>query len=97
MNACSITLNHADCVLFSPHQRAGQRVAACLTAHCAYLHHLPWLLDVGGGEGLQQGREDPSGNLGRAGREERRTKKGREAECMRADDTGDHISVSIII
>lgn len=54
---------------FSPHQPAGQRVAACLTAHCACPHHLPCLLDVGGGEGLRQGREDPSGSPGKAGRE----------------------------
>lgn len=57
------------CVLFSPHRPAGRRVAACLTAHCACPRRLPWLLDVGGGEGLRQGRRDPSGNLGRAGRE----------------------------
>lgn len=57
------------CVVSSPHQRAGQHVAACLIAHCACLRHLPCLLDLGGGEGLQQGKEDPSGNLGRAGRE----------------------------
>lgn len=59
----------AASVLLSPHQRAGQHVAACLTTHCACPRHLPWLLDVGGGEGLQQGRKDPSGNPGRAGRE----------------------------
>lgn len=63
--------NHHSAVSmpFSPHRQAGQHVAACLTAHCACPHHLPWLLDVGGGEILQQGREDPSENLGRAGRE----------------------------
>lgn len=61
----------AASALFSPHRPAGRRVAACLTAHCACPRHLPWLLDVGGGEGLQQGREDPSGNSGRAGKETR--------------------------
>lgn len=58
--------------VFSPHQPAGRHVAACLTAHCACPRRLPWLLDAGGGEGLQQGRRDPSGNLGRAGREKRK-------------------------
>lgn len=53
----------------SPHLQAGQRAAACLTAHCACRRHLPWLLDVGGGDCLQQGRKDPSGNPGRTGRE----------------------------
>ena len=61
---CAFSHKSNSGMLFSPHQPAGQRVAACLTAHCAYLRHLPWLLDVGGGEGLQQGREDPNGNQG---------------------------------
>lgn len=51
----------------SPRRPAGQPAAACLTAHCACLRHLPWLLDVGGGEGLQQGREDPNGSQGLPG------------------------------
>lgn len=57
----------------SPHRPAGRLVAACLTAHCACPRHLPLLLDVGGGEGLQEAREDPSGNVGRAGRGEEDT------------------------
>lgn len=71
MSVCIITtaVMQRASVLFSPHRPAGRRVAACLTAHCACPRHLPWLLDVGGGEGLQQGREDPSGSSGRAGGE----------------------------
>lgn len=65
----------AASVLFSPHRPAGRRVAACLRAHCACPRHLPWLLDVGGGDGLQQGREDPSRNPGRAGRETKHKKR----------------------
>lgn len=65
----------AASVLFLPHRQAGRRVAACLTAHCACPRHLPCLLDVGGGEGLQQGREDPNGNPGRAGRETKYERK----------------------
>lgn len=71
VSVCHHNSNQCDAAsaLFSPHRPAGRRVAACLTAHCACPRHLPWLLDVGGGEGLQQGREDPSGNSGRAGKE----------------------------
>lgn len=67
----------AASVSFSPHRPAGRRVAACLTAHCACPRHLPWLLDVGGGEGLQQGREDPSGITGEGWKERQNTRKGR--------------------
>lgn len=56
--------------LSSPRRPAGRRAAACPTAHCACPRRLPWLLVVGGGEALQEGREDPSGSVGRAvGRE----------------------------
>lgn len=57
---------------FSPRRPAGRRAAACLTAHCACRCHRPWLLDVGGGEGLQEGREDPNGNQGWAERDRER-------------------------
>lgn len=62
----------ASTVWFSPHRPAGQRVAACLTAHCACLRHLPWLLDVGGGEALQEGKVDPSRNPGKAVRKRKK-------------------------
>lgn len=52
----------------SPHRPAGLHVAACPTAHCAYPNHLPWLLGVLGGAGLQLGRVGPTGSLGEAGR-----------------------------
>lgn len=68
-NTCVCHRGSRASVSSSPHRPAGRRAAACLTAHCACPRHLPWLLDVGGGEGLQQGREDPSGISGRAGRE----------------------------
>lgn len=55
----------------SPRRPAGRRAAACPTARCACPRRLPWLLDVGGGEALQQGREDPSGSVGRAAGRER--------------------------
>lgn len=50
----------------SPHRPAGLHVAACPTAHYAYPNHLPWLLGVLGGAGLQLGRKGLTGSLGEA-------------------------------
>lgn len=52
----------------SPHPPAGLHVAACQRAHCAYPNHLPWLLGVLGGAGLQLGRVGLTGSLGEAER-----------------------------